>query len=249
MHYYPFNIGDYRRDTSHLSLLEHGIYRQLLDTYYLSEQPLCGDDAKLMRTHGIRTKEEAEAFKNVLKDFFELKDGLYIHKGCEKNLDQYRQKSEKASQSAKARWHKDAKTMRTHSERNANGMLTNNQEPITNNQEPIHSKKAIRTANAVACPDGLAEQVWDDFLTLRKAKKNPLTQTSLAIIKKEADKAGWPLESAIQECVMRGWQGFKAEWVSNKVNGVSLNKQEALEASNRAVVDRLIAKEALHGNI
>jgi hypothetical protein len=48
---------------------------------------------------------------------------------------------------------------------------------------------------------------------------------------------------------MRGWQGFKAEWVSNKVNGVSLNKQEALEASNRAVVDRLIAKEALHGNI
>jgi len=40
LHYYTFNIGDYRRDTGHLSLLEHGIYRQLIDSYYLSEKPI-----------------------------------------------------------------------------------------------------------------------------------------------------------------------------------------------------------------
>ena len=63
MHYYQFNIGDYRRDTSHLSLLEHGIYRQLIDTYYLSEKPLCADYANLMRSHCVRTDEEEKALK------------------------------------------------------------------------------------------------------------------------------------------------------------------------------------------
>ena len=31
MHYYPKNIGDYRRDTMNLSLLEHGVYMTLID--------------------------------------------------------------------------------------------------------------------------------------------------------------------------------------------------------------------------
>ncbi len=43
MNYYRHHIGDYRSNTSHLSLLEHGIYRQLLDTYYLSEGPITPD--------------------------------------------------------------------------------------------------------------------------------------------------------------------------------------------------------------
>jgi Protein of unknown function (DUF1376) len=40
MYYYQHHIGDYRKDTSHLSLIEHGIYRQLLDLYYITEKPL-----------------------------------------------------------------------------------------------------------------------------------------------------------------------------------------------------------------
>ena len=37
MHYYQHNIADYRKDTIHLTLLEHGVYRQLLDQYYLTQ--------------------------------------------------------------------------------------------------------------------------------------------------------------------------------------------------------------------
>ena len=40
MHYYKFNIADYRKDTGHLSTLEHGIYRQLIDWQYLDEKPI-----------------------------------------------------------------------------------------------------------------------------------------------------------------------------------------------------------------
>jgi uncharacterized protein YdaU (DUF1376 family) len=46
MHHYQHHIGDYRRDTMHLTLLEHGVYRQLIDLYYLQEKPL---DANAMR--------------------------------------------------------------------------------------------------------------------------------------------------------------------------------------------------------
>ena len=42
MHYYKFNIADYRKDTGHLSTIEHGIYRQLIDWYYLDEQRQTG---------------------------------------------------------------------------------------------------------------------------------------------------------------------------------------------------------------
>jgi uncharacterized protein YdaU (DUF1376 family) len=132
MHYYQFNIGDYRRDTGHLSLLEHGIYRSLLDTYYLNESPLCEDNAILMRTHCIRTSDEEKAFKNVLNDFFILTKKGYSHKKCSDQIKKYNNKSEKARLSAKVRW--DAKAMRTHSEGNAN------HKPITNNHKPIKEK-------------------------------------------------------------------------------------------------------------
>ena len=80
MHYYKHYIGDYRRDTSHLTLLEHGIYRQLIDSYCLDETPLTNDLAKLMRSHSVRTPDEQQALQNVLTDLFELTENGYVHK-------------------------------------------------------------------------------------------------------------------------------------------------------------------------
>jgi uncharacterized protein YdaU (DUF1376 family) len=159
MHYYQFNIGNYRRETTHLSLLEHGIYRSLLDTYYLGEGPLCGDDAKLMRTHNIRTTDEEKAFKNVISDFFILQDGEYWHEDCQDRIAKYQNKSEKARQSARARWDGNANAMRTHSECNAN------QEPTTNNQTKDTSAAADR------CPyDKIIEIYHQELPSLPKAQ-------------------------------------------------------------------------------
>ena len=65
-------------------------------------------------------------------------------------------------------------------------------------------------------PSGVSEQVWNDFLTLRKAKRAPLSATALATIAKEAEKAAMHIEEALTECVTRGWQSFKAEWIKPK---------------------------------
>lgn len=137
MHYYQKNIGDYRRDTSHLSLLEHGIYNLFLDTYYLTEKPLCADKEKLMRTHCVRNADEMRAAEVILADFFYLTDLGYEHKRCDVEIEAFHAKSKSASESAKARW------ARVRCERNANALNPQcdsdaNHKPLTINHKPIN---------------------------------------------------------------------------------------------------------------
>lgn len=135
MYYYQHHIGDYRRDTAHLSLLEHGIYRQLLDLYYITEKPL---DANALRLICARDANEIEAVKQILSEFFTLEDGKYYHDRCEDEIAKFHSKSDKAKASAKARWNKnneleDANALPTQSERNANHKpITTNHKPLTN---------------------------------------------------------------------------------------------------------------------
>ena len=62
-------------------------------------------------------------------------------------------------------------------------------------------------------PEGVADQVWTDFLEVRKAKRAPLTATALAAIQREAEDVGWTLPQAIERMAKDGWQGFKAAWI------------------------------------
>ena len=73
MHYYQFNIGDYRADTAHLSIIEHGIYRQLIDWYYLDEKPIPKETQVVMRRLRLGSDEQ-HYLTNVLNDFFVLTD-------------------------------------------------------------------------------------------------------------------------------------------------------------------------------
>jgi uncharacterized protein YdaU (DUF1376 family) len=139
MHYYQHHIGDYRKDTSHLSLLEHGIYRQLLDLYYITEKPL---DAKALRLICARTDEEQATALQILEEFFIKKGNKYYHTRCDDEIIFYHGKKTKATASAKIRWSKnkdlnDANALQADSEGNANHKpITNNQEPLTTNQQP-----------------------------------------------------------------------------------------------------------------
>ena len=92
------------------------------------------------------------------------------------------------------------------------------------NKETIDSPlppagKSSRKALAVDCPDHVPVQVWSDFLEHRKQKRAPVTQTALQGIVREAEKAGWSLEAALTETMVRGWQSFKAEYVERRNNG------------------------------
>ena len=78
MNYYERHLGDYARDTAHLSLLEHGAYTLLLDRCYATERGIPADQAH--RVARARTREEKAAVDAVLAEFFTLADGVWTNR-------------------------------------------------------------------------------------------------------------------------------------------------------------------------
>ncbi len=72
---------------------------------------------------------------------------------------------------------------------------------------------ARKRAAPLARPPDVAEQVWTDWLHLRKAKRAPVTQTTLDGAVTEAGKAGMTLEAFLRVWCRRGSQGLEAEWL------------------------------------
>lgn len=68
-------------------------------------------------------------------------------------------------------------------------------------------------------PDEVAEDLWRDFLVLRRAKRAPLTERALAGIRRQADIAGKTLVEAIELCIERNWQSFDATWLRVEARG------------------------------
>ena len=76
--------------------------------------------------------------------------------------------------------------------------------------------KPVKKLDMENPPDGVSLQTWEDFKALRKAKRAPINETALNGIRREAEKAGISLQTALETCCERGWQGFKAEWYAKE---------------------------------
>ena len=99
--WYPFYVGDYARKTAHLSLLEHGAYRLLLDHYYATRQPLPSDPTKLYRICRARSPSERKAVLSVIAEFFTEDGSLMRSEKCDSEIGKQLKYSD--SQSAKAK--------------------------------------------------------------------------------------------------------------------------------------------------
>lgn len=62
-------------------------------------------------------------------------------------------------------------------------------------------------------PEDVAQQVWDDWLALRKGKRADVTATVLGEARQEAGKAGMTLEAFLRVWCLRGTQGLQADWL------------------------------------
>lgn len=83
-------------------------------------------------------------------------------------------------------------------------------------EKPQSRGVAPKTQTSVAKPDDVSNELWADFLNHRKQKKAPVTDRVISLIRNEAKNAGWTLEEALNEVILRNWTGFKAEWVEAK---------------------------------
>ena len=228
MHYYQFNIGDYISHTRHLTLGEDAVYRRLLDAYYLQEHPLNASVASVARQ--INARDYENEVREILEEFFELTEKGWINVRADKEIAKYHAKAEQASKAGKASAKARSNKPSTDVEHQLNDNLTDEQLNIK--QETINNKqiKDIR-------PSDVSISIWEDFVKHRKAKKAPITETALKNIVTEATKANWKLDDALTEICSRGWTGFKAEWVSNKLNESGYDKdgynKNGISASGR----------------
>lgn len=258
MHYYQFNIADYRKDTMHLSRLEHSIYRDLIDWCYLDESCIPLDTTVVMRKLRLCSTDDERALKNVLTDFFERTEDGYVQGRIQREIAEYHRTIENASKAGKAsaEARKTKKNERPFNDRSTTVQPTNNQEPITNNQEPIKSK-AIRAsrfdAQAHLVDAGIPDELASDWIRLRKTKKAEVTKTAIEGIQSEAQKACISLETALRECCARGWAGFKASWLDRdnanpRASPATQSKQAQLERRNSDVMSGWVPPELRGAN-
>lgn len=86
MNFYKHYIGDFQRDTNHLSLTERGAYLALIHHYYATELPLPNDYAALCRIAGAITPAEQKAVKVAMRFFTVVESGL-MHNRIEAELE------------------------------------------------------------------------------------------------------------------------------------------------------------------
>ena len=92
---------------------------------------------------------------------------------------------------------------------------------------------------ALLAEHGITEQIAEDFLTIRKAKRQPLTETAMRLIASEAQKVGMTAFQAVVFSIGNGWGSFRADWVRNKTFG----KQSAGGLTHNMTADVLDGKE------
>lgn len=89
-------MGDYARDTRHLSLTEHGALRALLDCYYATATPLPADVRELQFMAAARSASDRKAVARVAAEFFPISDadGRRHNKRADREIARYQARAE-----------------------------------------------------------------------------------------------------------------------------------------------------------
>jgi len=111
------------------------------------------------------------------------------------------------------------------------------QEQYQEQEQKQEEKKPPRKRSAtpdLACPSDVAEQVWADWLTLRKKKSAPVTATVIEGAVEQAGLAGMTLEAFLRVWCRRGSQGLEASWLRPDERG-----QQAETTYQRTMRERM----------
>lgn len=239
MHYYKRNIGDYAKKAGRLSLLEHGAYTLLIDACYDRERFPTMSEA--IEWAWARTPEEISAVEFVLSRFFTLVDGLYVQDRIREEIEAYQQNAEKNRQIATEREAKRKNNARTvHGSSPRVHEPPPNQEPITNNQEPYSVPKGTGDKPPLT-PDEIIFGYGVPLLTNAGTPDKQARSFLGGLRRTHGDQA---LINSLRECIRAG-PLQPLEWLAKALppkGGKKPNKQEELEARNKAVGAAWLAK-------
>lgn len=245
MNFYPHHIGDYMTATAHLSWLEDCAYRRLLDIYYSREQAIPADIGQACRLVRAASKDERKAVETVLREFFVLAEG-WTHKRCDEEISKAQVAADRARENGRkgGRPKKEEPTAnpdKTQSVSAGNPEQTQvkapNPNPITN---PISSVPNGTDAKASLTPE---EVIWTYGVPLlvNAGSTEKHARSFLGGLRKGRDDS--EVVDALRACIRtKALQPLEylAAALLPTATKTKPNAQEALEASNNAVVERFL---------
>ena len=101
---------------------------------------------------------------------------------------------------------------------------------------PDASKEKTRTHQAFKPPElgvELTESAFRDWMTVRKAKHSPLTETAWKHFKAQVLRSELSIQQAVELCATKGWISINAEWQAVK--------DYEKETDSRSSMDRTVA--------
>lgn len=189
----------------------------LLSHYQIGEDGLPNDDKKLSRIAGVSMKTWAR-IKPTMAEKFCIAEYFWTHSRVIDTLQKVAQLSSKQR----------AKALKKHNSSHAVA------QPQHCQPKPKPNILSNKLDNII--PEGISEPIWNDFKTLRKSKKAPITQTAINGIKKQAGMAGITFQEALEICCQNGWAGFKAEWINKQSKG-SVNEKSKITSQMEDILE------------
>jgi len=227
--YMPLYVADYLADAAHLTTLGHGAYLLLIMTYWQRGEALPDDDRKLARIARLTDGEWSE-IRDDIAEFFTAEDGRWRHGRIERELDNVRTKSEKASGAGKAsaesrRNKRPTSVQQSSNERSADAEHSlNHTDTDTDTEIETSSLRSDVCASAQKksadppkrTPRQELETVLSPELAGAVIEHRSKLRKSLTLLAAEGLAKGFLAtgdpDAAARMMVERGWQGFKPEW-------------------------------------
>lgn len=218
MNYYERHLGDYAKDTAHLSLVEHGVYTLLLDRIYATEAGIPID--QVHRIARARTADERAAVDAVVAEFFAIQDGVLVNGRALQEIEKARVRIEAARTNGRTGGRPKANPEETH--REPTGFVPGNPDrtqtkahhvPDTSIHTPGKQKQkppsATPTAAAYVPPAWVPAEAWAGFDAMRRRERHPLTVRAASLIVLELQKLqaqGHDPAAVLDQSTRNGWR-------------------------------------------
>ena len=248
MNWYKRYIGDYQRDTGHLSMVEHGAYTLMLDAYYATAKPLPENQEVLFRLLRAVTTKEQSAVKAVLDQFWHLTEDGWINARAAIEIGKY------MAQSTTNRRIANERTVPRTVPRTVNEPSTNRttnslpiQRPETRDQKPkpvktscaAPSQKPKVAALIPACSN------QEFAVTEPKQAEYQTTYPGVDVALELLAIRQWCLDNPTRQKTLRGVPRFLNSWLSKAQNSGRRAKKPAQTAEEHLA--EINAEEAAEG--
>lgn len=155
----PLNVGDYLKDTMHLSRADHGAYLLLIMHYWMRQGPI-PDDPEYIRSV---TKCDVRTYTKMIRSiapFFDIRDGYWHHRRVDRDIAEAAERKEKqrarTAAATKARQKKAAQKDNVTKDVTVNGTESSSPSPSPSKESPSLRSGVSKRGPPVAKANGVA---------------------------------------------------------------------------------------------